>query len=148
MATRKELIRLRFQKIVDRDWQTLGAGGTQTQFTVYRRLKSGGRDDLGNPVNVYTKIVSYYPCVFYGLSRTDIRFDVNASGMQLNEREELYTSFNVEEGDQLWVHSEGRSFLVESSTQSGPLYKCQINAGKGAFVGVTTQRVYARARIS
>lgn len=147
MATRAEIIAARFIKIAEVTWRQLECRGTTSLFTLFRK-GAGTLNDLGIPAFAWDKVATDRVAIFFGLDLNDLRFTVTKEGQQQMERVEFWTSTEVLEGDQIYLTHDSKMYVCEGSLFVGPLYRCQLNAGKGQFTGISVRRCSARARIA
>jgi hypothetical protein len=134
IGTRAELAGKRFRDIITKCWPSRGPEGTAVTFTVYRRGSAQARTDTGFVPNSFGIVVSDQAGVFYGNHPGDDRWTVPPEGQYQAERAELWTAYDVREGDNVLISWDDKMYLVEASTYVGSIYRCSLNSKKAQAV--------------
>ena len=136
MATRGEAISVRYRSLVEAVYPAIGPSQATTTFTVYRRglVGTGERSSLGLRVRPtaqdFLPIAAGVPGSFYGVKRSDERWEVLPEGQRQTEMVMLFTAFDLREGDNVRLAYDGKVYLVEATSYADSIRQCLLNSTK------------------
>lgn len=140
MATRAQAISTRYRKLVESVYPAIGSNQATTLFTVFRRglVGAGARNDLGLRVRPTAQdfliVAENVKGTFYGVKRSEERWEVLPEGQYQTDYVMLFTAFDVREGDNVRLAYDGKVYLVESSSYVDSVRQCLLNSTKAQVI--------------
>jgi len=131
--TRKEAIAARYRTLVTRDWPALESEGVTTTFSLYRRVATSTKSDLGMKPLQWDPVTDAQdlPCVVLGNDGGDVRWNLDPQGNRISEKIVLHVAYNdVREGDELLLQLDSKRYLVTASIPQGPIFKILLDSGR------------------